>query len=228
MTTTAALLTSLRAGLAELADPAKAPDMQRYMKSEMPFRGVSAPQRRALGRRVFVEQPLSTEDSWRSATLMLWREAVFREERYLAVDLTGVARYRKWQTPRMLPVYEEMVVTGAWWDLVDEVASGRIGPLLREHREELTPVVRGWATDDHLWKRRTSIICQLGAKEDTDTELLTACIEANADDSDFFIRKGIGWALRQFARTEPGWVRAFVDTHPGLSPLSRREALKHL
>lgn len=223
-----ALVTAVRAGLAELADQAKAPDMQRYMKSEMPFRGVPAPGRRELARRLFTACPLSDVESWRATVLSLWREAEFREERYLAVDLTGERRYAAWQRPDLVPMYEELIVTGAWWDFVDELASRRIGPLLQAHRRTMTPVLRRWATDPDLWKRRTSIICQLGAKEDTDTDLLASSIEANLDDRDFFIRKGIGWALRQFARTEPAWVRAFVDAHPGLSPLSRREAMKHL
>ncbi|GAB3449967.1 DNA alkylation repair protein [Actinophytocola sediminis] len=223
-----ALVTAVRTGLAELADRARAPQMQRYMKSELPFRGVPAPARRELGRRLFAAYPLDDEQSWRAAVLSLWRAAEFREERYLAVDLTGARRYAAWQTPELVALYEELIVTGAWWDYVDELASRRIGPLLQADRRAMTPVLRRWATDPDLWKRRTSIICQLAAKEDTDTDLLAASIEANLDDRDFFIRKGIGWALRQFARTEPVWVRAFVDTHPGLSPLSRREATKHL
>lgn len=224
----AALLAAVRAGLADLGDPARAPGMQRYMKSALPFRGVPAPARRELGRRLFAEHTLSDVDSWRATVLSLWREAEYREERYLAVDLTGARRYAAWQTPALLPLYEELIVTGAWWDYVDELASRRVGPLLAAHRTVLTPVLLRWATDADLWKRRTAIICQLGAKEDTDTDLLTACVEANLDHDDFFVRKGIGWALRQFARTEPGWVRAFVEAHPGLSPLSRREATKHL
>jgi 3-methyladenine DNA glycosylase AlkD len=227
-TGTSTLVHAVRSGLAALADSSKAPDMQRYMKSELPFRGVPSPQRRELGRRLFAEHPLSDVESWRASVLTLWREASYREERYLAIDLTGWTRYRAWQTPDLLPMYEELIVTGAWWDYVDELASRRIGPLLQAHRAEVTPLMRRWATDPDLWKRRTSIICQLGFKEDTDTDLLASSIEANLDDRDFFIRKGIGWALRQFARIEPAWVRAFVDTHPGLSPLSRREAMKHL
>src|ERR1044071_6509914 len=146
----------------------------------------------------------------------------------MAIALTGERRYKSWQTPALLPLYEEMIVTGAWWDFVDELANRRGGPPLCEFPAELTPVMHTWATDEDLWKRRTSIICQLSFEEATDTSLLTAAIEANTGDRDFFIRKGIGWALRQFARTEPGWVQAFVDGHPELSPLSVREALKHL
>jgi 3-methyladenine DNA glycosylase AlkD len=224
----ASFLAAVRTGLAELADPAKAPDMQRYMKSEMPFRGVPSPERRTLGKRLFAAYPLSDVDVWRATVLSLWRDARYREERYLAMDLTGQRRYAGWQTPDLLAMYEELIVTGAWWDYVDELASRRVGPLLRAHRAAVEPVLRRWATDADLWRRRTSIICQLGSKEDTDTDLLAHCVEANIGDRDFFIRKGIGWALRQFARTEPAWVRAFVDTHPELSPLSRKEATKHL
>jgi 3-methyladenine DNA glycosylase AlkD len=227
-TASTTFLAAARAGLAELADPRKAPEMQRYMKSEMPFRGVPSPERRALGKRLFAEHAPSDVDAWRAIVLSLWRDAAYREERYLAMDLTAQRRYAAWQTPALLPMYEEMIVTGAWWDYVDELASRRVGPLLRAHRTEIDPIMRRWATDPDLWRRRTSIICQLGAKEDTDTGLLTHCIEANTGDRDFFIRKGIGWALRQFARTEPAWVRAFVDSHPALSPLSRKEATKHL
>jgi len=221
-------LTAARDGLADLADPRKAPDMQRYMKSEMPFRGVPSPERRTLGKRLFDAHPLSDVDEWRTTVLSLWRDAEYREERYVAIDLSGHRRYAGWQTPDLLPMYEEMIVSGAWWDFVDELANRRVGPLLRAHRAALSPVLRRWATDADLWRRRTSIICQLGFKEDTDTDLLTYAIEANVGDRDFFIRKGIGWALRQFARTEPSWVRAFVDAHPALSPLSRKEATKHL
>lgn len=222
------LITAVRDELAAIGDARKAPEMQRYMKSELPFRGVPSPERTALTRRLFSAHVLTDEESWRAAVLTLWREATYREERYVAIALTGDRRYAAWQTPALLPLYEELIVTGAWWDYVDELANRRLGPLLRRFPDELTPAMYAWATDADLWKRRTSIICQLSFKEETDTKLLTTAIEANLDDRDFFIRKGIGWALRQFARTEPGWVRAFVDSHPTLSPLSVREAVKHL
>lgn len=222
------LVRAVRVGLAELADPAKAPEMRRYMKSDMPFRGVQRPERKRLAAQVFAEHPLSDVDVWVGTVLELWRAAEYREERYLALDLTGHRPYARWQRPGLLPLYEELIVTGAWWDFVDEVANRRIGPLVRGYPDELAPLMRAWSRDPDRWKRRTSIICQLGSKADTDVELLAECIEANLHDPDFFLRKGIGWALREFAKTEPGWVRAFVEAHPDLSPLSRREATKHL
>ncbi|ADJ47789.1 DNA alkylation repair enzyme [Amycolatopsis mediterranei S699] len=222
------LVKAIRAGLADLADPAKAPAMQAYMKSAMPFRGVAKPERSALLKRVLAEHTLPDRVTFSATVLELWRTAEFREERYAAVDLSGYRAYRQWQDPDLVPVYEEMIVGGAWWDHVDELAIRRIGPILRECRPRMTPIMLAWAHDGDLWRRRTAIICQVGAKEDTDTDLLTRAIEPAIGEAEFFLRKGIGWALREYAKTAPDWVRCFVDDHPGLSGLSRREALKHI
>lgn len=228
MATVTALVTAARTGLAELADPRKAAEMQAYMKSEMPFHGVQKPARRALNRKLFTEYALANRQSFTEAALALWREAAFREERYVALDLTGHRAYARWQDPDLLPLYDELVVSGAWWDFVDEIAIHRIGPILRREPAVLTPVMREWAGDSDRWRRRTSVICQVGSRAETDTELLAYTVEATIDDPDFFLRKAIGWALREYAKTNPGWVRRFVDAHPGLSGLSRREAVKHL
>lgn len=202
--------------------------MQRYMKSDMPFRGVPKPERAVLAKKLFAEHELSDVDELRAATLELWRNAEYREERYIAIDLTGYRRYAPWQTTDLMPMYDEMIVTGAWWDYVDEIAIRRVGPLLLAEPEVMTAMMREWAADADLWRRRTSIICQVGAKADVDTDLLTDTIEANIHDKDFFLRKGIGWALRQYSKVDPGWVRAFAGTHPALSPLSRKEAMKYV
>ncbi|HEX6339465.1 DNA alkylation repair protein [Umezawaea sp.] len=220
------LVGAARAGLARVADPAKADDMRRYMRSALPFRGVAKPERARLAKQLFAAHPMPDAETWVATVLELWRGAEYREERYLALDLIGA--YPRWQDVGLLPLYDELIVTGAWWDFVDEIASKRVGPLLRSDPEVVAPLLRTWARDDDRWRRRTSVICQLGSKAATDTDLLAECVEANIADQDFFLRKGIGWALRQHARTDPHWVRAFVDTHPALSPLSRREALKHL
>ncbi|WP_103350082.1 DNA alkylation repair protein [Amycolatopsis sp. CA-128772] len=222
------LVKAIRGGLAELADAAKAPAMQAYMKSDMPFRGVPKPQRSALLKPLLAERILPDRVTYSATVLELWRTAEYREERYAAIDLSGHRAYRRWQDPALIPVYEEMIAGGAWWDYVDELAIRRIGPILRADRTRVTPVMRTWAADASLWRRRTAIICQVGARKDTDTELLRDAIEPAIAEPEFFLRKGIGWALRDYAKTAPDWVRAFVDDHPGLSGLSRREALKHI
>jgi 3-methyladenine DNA glycosylase AlkD len=222
-----ALASAVRHGLAELADPDRAEGMRAYLKSELPCRGVTVPARRRMIRDVFAAHPLADADTWTATVLELWRPAAYREERHAAIDLTGWPAYAGWQTPDVLPLYEELVVTGAWWDLVDEVAIRRIGPLLRGYPDAVAPVIRAWARDPDRWRRRTAVICQVGAKAATDVALLAEVIESNAADRDFFLRKGIGWALREHAKTDPAWVAAFAGGH-ALSPLSRREALKHL
>ena len=118
-------------------------------------------------------------------------------------------------------------------DLVDPVAGHNVGDLLVAYPAALTPVLRDWAVDDDLWLRRTAVICQLHRTDDLDVDLLRHALEANLEDSrhgrELFIRKAVGWALRQRARADPDWVRAFVAEHEDrLSGLSRREALKHL
>ncbi|GAA1207285.1 DNA alkylation repair protein [Pseudonocardia alaniniphila] len=217
-----------RIGLAELADPVAAPQMQRYMKSEMPFRGVPKPARIQLVRMLVAECPLPDAAALRSAAEELWTGARFREERYLALALVDHSRYRRWPDPSWVPLLRDWIVTGAWWDFTDDITSRRIGPLLRAHPAQLTPVLRAWATDEDRWLRRTAVISQLGSGAATDLDLLRYAVEANLGDPDFFLRKGIGWALRRHTRVDPDWVREFVADHPGLSPLSRREALKHL
>ena len=218
----------LRSGLAALADPAAAPGMQRYMKSEMPFRGVPKPQRERLLREALAGHPLPDAAALAAAARDLWDGARYREELYLAMALVGHRRHAAWPDPSWVPTFRGWIVSGAWWDTTDEIASRRIGGLLRAHPAELTPVLRAWATDEDRWLRRTSVIAQLGSGPATDIGLLRTAIEANVLDPDFFLRKGIGWALRQHARTDPEWVRRFVAEHPQLSPLSRREALRHI
>ena len=109
---------------------------------------------------------------------------------------------------------------------MDELAH-RAGDLLLSWLAEVRPAILTWTRSEDRWLRRASIICQLGMRDRADVELLTVTIEAAIGDSDFFLRKAVGWALRDYARTDPAWVRSFAETHD-LSPLSRREALKHL
>jgi hypothetical protein len=113
------MIEAIRAGLAARANPDKAPAMQAYMKSEMPFLGVQKPERTALLREVITALHY---DAWQTTVLTLWREAAYREERYMALAVAGHRRYREHRTMAALPLFDELIVTGAWWDFVDEVA----------------------------------------------------------------------------------------------------------
>jgi len=223
------LLTALRTALRRAADPAKAAAMQAYMKSAMPYLGVPVPRMRAVSRDVFAAYDLPTAAAWRRSVLAVWRGARYREERYAAITLSGDRRAASFQALDALPMYEEMIVTGAWWDYVDEIAVHRLGPLLRRHPRPMARTMRAWSRSADLWKRRSAILCQLAFKRDTDRPLLYDCIAPSLGSPEFFLRKAIGWALREFAKTDPSevvrWVRA---NDARLSPLSRREALRNV
>jgi len=218
------LVASLRRTLREHADPSIAAGQQAYMKSTMPFLGVRVPEVRRLTKAAARAHPPSDLADLERSARTLWDEATHREEWYAATALTGLplARGRL----ELLPLYEHMATTGAWWDHVDEVAH-RIADLHDAHPVQTAAAVRLWSTSDDLWLRRLAILGQLGRKDRVDLPLLADLIEPNVADTEFFIRKAIGWALREAARVDPDWVRTFVEEHE-LSPLSRREALKHL
>lgn len=223
-----ALIDAVRTRLAEAADPAKAEPMRAYMKSAMPFRGVPAPGVKRICREVFRAHPIDERGVWEATVLALFDEAAYREERYVAVALTGHRAYSGWQDVDTLALYDHLVVTGAWWDFVDEIAIRRVGPILLAHPATV-PVLLLWARDTDIWRRRTAILAQLKAGAATDTGLLEACLEPSLGEDEFFLRKAIGWALREYAKTDPAWVRTYVESHRDrLSPLSIREALKHL
>ncbi|GAA3528334.1 DNA alkylation repair protein [Aeromicrobium panaciterrae] len=216
----------MRTALREAADPTRAPGMQAYMKSAMPFLGVRVPEVRAIVRALAKEHPFADLDRLEAVALELWDNATHREERYAAATLMAL-RIAKGRLS-LIPMHEHMAVTGAWWDHVDEIAH-RIADLHDVHPVETAHDVRRWSTSDDMWLRRLSIISQLGRRDRVDSELLTEVIEPNMDDTEFFIRKAIGWALREYAKVEPDWVRTFVaDRDDRLSGLSKREALKHV
>ena len=220
------LCAEIRAALRAAAAPAEAPQMQAYMKSTLPYLGVRVPEVRRLTRAVAQEHPFGSGADMEAAVRELWTEAEFREERYAATALLDTRSARPLRSPESMALLRDLIVSGAWWDHVDELAR-RVGELRARWPEQITAELITWATADDIWLRRVSIICQLGAGRDTDLDLLTTAIDANVTEREFFLRKAIGWALRDYARTDPDWVRAFVAARE-LSPLSRREALKHL
>jgi 3-methyladenine DNA glycosylase AlkD len=223
------LISAIRKALGAAADSTKAPGMQAYMKSAMPYLGVQTPLFRKTIRPLLAAHPLEMFEEWRDTILALWRKARYREERYAAIELAGYRRYHEFRTLRALPMYEEMITSGAWWDYVDSIATRQLAEILRKDGEAMPAILRQWAVSDNLWKRRSAILAQLNFKGETDLELLYDCIRPSLGASEFFLRKGIGWALRQYARTDAKEVVRYVRLNEAqLSALSKREALRHV
>ncbi|WP_026555196.1 DNA alkylation repair protein [Arthrobacter sp. 35W] len=219
-------LDALRPALAAAALPEKAAGMAAYMKSSQPYLGVPMPILRRTVKALVLEHPFSGAGQLLDTAAAVWREASFREERYVASLLADQKLARG--DLDFLPLYEQIISTGAWWDHVDGIA-GRIWELLEAHPGRMGPLLRNWSVHEDFWFRRSAIIAQLPAKEATDTALLAEVVEPNLGESEFFVRKAIGWSLRQYARTDPAWVLAYVAANRSrLSPLSTREAMKHL
>ena len=224
-----ALAKCVREGLSAIAEPARARAMQTYMKSAMPYLGVPTPARRALCKELFAGLDFAASADWQAEVLAIWRGAEFREERYCALTLCDIRAARPFQRVDALPMYEEMIVSGAWWDYIDSIAPQAFLAILRAQPEAMKAAMLEWAVCDDIWKRRSAILCQLNAKGETDLPFLYACIAPSLGSKEFFLRKAIGWALRQYARTDPLEVGRYVTKHGNeLSPLSKREALKHI
>lgn len=199
------------------------------MKSAMPYHGVTSSRMRAICKGVFADYPFGDVASWTDDLLAIWRAARFREERYAAIELADHRRAKVLHTIDALPAFEEMIVSGAWWDYVDALASHDLGKILRASPVAMKKEMLRWAKSDDVWKRRSAIICQLGFKDETDLGFLYAAIEPSIERPEFWLRKAIGWALRQYARTDPEEIVRYVEANDArLSGLSKREAMKHL
>ncbi len=215
---------ALRALLCPHEDVEKAFPMAAYMKNRFAFLGIQKPKRHELTREFRKVAKSWDAPKLRETVDVLWAQDE-REFVYLAIELL---RSTSVLEATDLPWLKNLIVTHSWWDSVDALAPDVIGPLVLRF-PELGEEVESWGTDPNFWLRRAAIIHQLGFKSRTDeARLFRLCLQ-NAGEKEFFLRKGIGWALRQYARTNPLAVKMFVEENTeSLSPLSRREALKRL
>jgi len=224
-----ALINDLRSTLSAHADPRNAAPMQAYMKSSLPFHGIKTPERRRLLREVCRRHPIATKATLAQTMRELWRHATHREERYCAVELACAGGNARLVDLTLLPVFERLIVEGAWWDYCDDISGNAIPHLLREFPSQMKPALRRWSRGSDIWLRRASILCQRRMKAGFDATLLYECILPSIDSDAFFLRKGIGWALRERAYAAPAEVRAFCRNYGDrLSPLTVREALKRI
>lgn len=217
----------IRAGLHRARHPEKAEQVRAYLRSTLPCLGVSADDRhRVVDKVLHRHEPDAS--TWRWIVYDLWNEPSYREERYAAIDVLAHPSLEDHRDGNTLTQCHDLIVEGAWWDLVDGVTVA-VNDILIRHRRVADPVVRQWSVADDLWIRRAAITSQLRSHGATDVELLRDVILASAGLGEFFLDQAIGWALREHARADREWVRAFVAEHADvLGEASRREVATQL
>ncbi|HEY9718777.1 MAG TPA: DNA alkylation repair protein [Trichormus sp.] len=208
------------------ADAGKAVEMAAYMKTEMPFYGVQKPDRLPIYKELAKAFLPQNRKDYERNILSLWSQP-HREEKYAALEYACM--FPTHVTAGSLPLYEELIRSGAWWDFVDVVAINLVGHAFLNNRKAIKGTINAWSGDADMWIRRTSLICHNHHKRDTDqTQLFKTCLKLS-DEKEFFIRKAIGWALREYSYVDPKAVQEFVLANRNrLSPLSFKEGTKQL
>ncbi|WP_293766035.1 DNA alkylation repair protein [uncultured Aquitalea sp.] len=216
---------AVAARLQPLADPTRAVGMSAYLLDQFTFLGLPAPLRRAAVRELIGAQPAD------AAQLLAMAEALWRlpqrEYRYIAVDL--LRRHAALLDVAALPALQTLLLDQPWWETVDGLAAVASAVLRKAQSGAVEREMDGWLQHDSFWVRRLAMLHQLGWRQDTNAERLQRYALHLCAEKEFFIRKAIGWALRDYARSQPDWVAAFLAKHrQQLSPLTAREAGKHL
>ncbi len=207
------------------ADPVRASGARAYMRNQFPFLGIPSPRQAQLNRTILAGLAKPDETDLTVVALECWARDE-REFQYFACAY--LRRHVRVGTPRLITTARTLITTKSWWDTVDTLAAHTVGPLVAAH-PSLRSTMDEWIEDENLWLARTAILHQLQYKDRTDSHRLFRYCTLRADHPDFFIRKAIGWALRQYAYTDAQAVRDDLERAASiLSPLSIREAAKHL
>ena len=205
------------------ANTARALDMSRYMKNKFSFFGIQAPIRDEICKPYFKEAKKEMKIDWDFVEYCWQHEK--RECQYVAAHyLKGMQKFLEITDFEKL---KKLVIKKAWWDTVD-ILDRIIGSLI--YRDEtLKKEILKWSVDDNIWLRRVAIDHQLLRKEKTDTDLLEKILINNLNHTEFFINKAIGWALRDYSKTNPQWVKDFIEKYKNnMASLSIREASKYI
>ncbi len=205
-------------------NPEYAQAMQAYMKNNFTFFGIKTSLRRNLSKDMLTKSKLPAISDIPDIIKELW-QLPQREFQYFGQELLIKTMHQLFENTIYL--YEYIIINKSWWDTVDAIASNLIGFHFRQFPATQEQFLPRWRQSDNFWLRRTALLFQLKYKKITDKELLHDIISENMTDKEFFIRKAIGWILREFAKTDPDWVINICHELP-LSNLSNREALKNL
>lgn len=208
---------------AAMSDAEKAAYMKAYMKNKFDFYGIPTPGRRKICKDYIKQHKIKDETELEAVVKELWMLAE-REFQYFAIELLAANKIL-WQSS-IIVLFEYCITNKSWWDTVDFIATECTGSYFKMFSEQIIRVTGKWNKSSDMWLQRSSLLFQKSYKKDTDTSLLSAYILHLSSSKEFFIQKAIGWILREYAKTNADWVKAFVNAHP-LAPLSKREALKH-
>ena len=212
----------LKKELKAVAIPNDAMAMKAYMKNKFEFLGVKTPARRKLAK-VFFKQHTDSVIDWNFIN-EAWNNP-YRELQYTALDY--LESRKKLLTPSDLPRLKKLAQTKSWWDTIDFL-DRLVGSIIARFPETKATIL-SWSCDEDIWLRRLAIDHQLLRKEETDTELLEKILVNNLGQTEFFINKAIGWALRDYSKTNPNWVKDFIERHQAeMAALSIREGSKYL
>lgn len=216
------LISRIRTELELVADESRAPQMAAYMRDQFEFIGVTADKRRIALASAIVGYPKPDAEELVALARELWNEPE-REFQYVACDLLI-----KWYAVLPASFVEEdapwFITHKSWWDSVDSIRA-TVGALVLRH-PDLEPVMFKWVESENKWLVRSALIHQLTKKHFTSEDRLFALCERRAADTEFFIAKAVGWALRDYSHRNPESVEKFVQLHPELSALAKREGLK--
>jgi 3-methyladenine DNA glycosylase AlkD len=215
---------SLKKLLEQNANPTQAAPMKKYMREQFEYLGIKSPQMAELHREFIGEHGLPAIQELDPISRDLWNLPQ-REFQYTATGLIG--RVESKLEPKFITTLEYLITTKSWWDTVDSLAGHAVGTHFKRFPDVRAQYLKLWRMSDNFWLRRTTLLFQLGYKKETDFDLLCELIKENLGSNEFFINKAIGWALRQYAWTDPKAVKKFVKG-TDLHPLSRREALKNI
>jgi 3-methyladenine DNA glycosylase AlkD len=196
--------------------------MEAYMRNQFRFFGIRTPERTTLLRDFLKENGKPSIEELPAIVHSLWSEPQ-RECQYVALGL--IDKQSKYLTKEHLPLLEEMIVTKSWWDTIDHIAPNQVGKIFQ--KEEDDTYIEKWIHSDNMWLNRIAILYQLKYKAKTDEERLFRYIVMHHQSKEFFIQKAIGWALREYSKTNPEAVKSFIQSEE-LAPLSKREGLKHV
>lgn len=217
-------IASLTVKLLALRNEEKAPVMKAYMKNKFEFLGIQAPERKRVCKEHMKQNKVADQIELETIVKESWA-LLEREFQYCAIEL--LAANKKLWVLQTIKLFEFCITNKSWWDTVDFIATECTGAYFKLFPEQIRPVTVEWNSSSNRWLQRSSLLFQKSYKKDTDTALLSEYILNVSSSKEFFIQKAIGWILREYAKTNADWVRAFVKENT-LAPLSKREALKHL